>query len=78
MKPPRPVLPNRCCLVGSPASDPAQTSALRAPEAPPATTTVATLTPVAAMARVPSVTTSIVASVRAGPPPYLRSLRLRL
>jgi hypothetical protein len=71
----RPTTPNRCCFVGSPASDPASTAPTLGLDAPVLGATIAVLPyPVVAPVAVALVD---VAAVRAGPPPWLRSLRLQ-
>ncbi|HXJ33620.1 MAG TPA: hypothetical protein VMS22_06210 [Candidatus Eisenbacteria bacterium] len=77
-KPARPLTPNRCCFVGSPAADPASSGGTTMLERP-ASAPIATVSP-----SLPAVAGAVtdfrgeLAAVRAGPPPYLRTHSLRL
>jgi len=76
--PARPMIPNRCCFVGSPAADPAASGGSTVLERPAATVLALTVPVAPAVASVPAILRSAIAAVRAGPPTYLRSLSLRL
>jgi hypothetical protein len=75
MKPARPLVPNRCCFVGSPAADPASTPAATE-MAPPALVLAAASAP-AVLVATPLHPVPLDAEY-GGPPAYLRSLALRL
>jgi hypothetical protein len=71
-----PLAPHRCCLVGSPAGDQATVSGTAAPTAP-ADAAVALVAPAPVVPAAAGITV-VVATVRAGPVPYLRNRSLRL
>jgi hypothetical protein len=71
-----PMTPRRCCAIDGGAGDPASVSPL-ASLAPPATVPVAVLAPAVEPPAVALVAPVAGARLRAGPPPYLRTLQIR-